>query len=183
MIMTTVSKIDKLPAKTHAYFMAQAEDSPNWSGTPWVDSNVGATKGASAMTQRAEKAGLWVIEYYGENDTEPYIVFTDAGVAYAREHGAPMPDYDPAPPAKSTAAKSTKKASKSSAAKSTKATGKRANPPIDPEVELAELRKLIKVTRDRRWRAGRRDDQAVIDEMNAKLDELTARVAEIKAAQ
>jgi hypothetical protein len=42
--------------------------------------------------------------------------------------------------------------------------------PTDP----AELRKLIKIARDRRWRAGRRGDVELVQAMNAKLATLTA---------
>lgn len=40
--------------------------------------------------------------------------------------------------------------------------------PTDP----AELRDLIKITRDRRWRAGRRGDEALVERMDARLVKL-----------
>src|SRR5665809_135403 len=44
--------------------------------------------------------------------------------------------------------------------------------PKDPET----LRKLIKITRDRRWRAGRRGDDQLVAEMNERLDVLLGNV-------
>lgn len=41
--------------------------------------------------------------------------------------------------------------------------------PTDP----TQLRKLIKITRDRRWRAGRRGDAELVHAMNVKLEALT----------
>jgi len=51
--------------------------------------------------------------------------------------------------------------------------------PTDP----AELRKLIKITRDRRWRAGgamgRKADPELVERMTARLDVLTAALAKL----
>ena len=44
--------------------------------------------------------------------------------------------------------------------------------PKNPET----LRKLIKITRDRRWRAGRRGDEQLVAEMNERLDVLLGNV-------
>jgi DNA-binding protein HU-beta len=46
--------------------------------------------------------------------------------------------------------------------------------PTDP----AELRTLIKITRDRRWRAGRRGDVELVAAMSAKLEALTGKKSE-----
>jgi len=50
--------------------------------------------------------------------------------------------------------------------------------PADADV----LRKLIKITRDRRWRAGRRGDVELETQMEAQLVIFTAKLAEMKPA-
>ena len=93
----------------------------------------------------------------------------------------------PARPTTKPAAKPA--AAKSAAAKSAKSSSTKAKPAtkrgdvkgakLSTESDavpsnLDELRQLIKITRDRRWRASRRDDQKLVAEMQAKLDKLTA---------
>jgi hypothetical protein len=51
--------------------------------------------------------------------------------------------------------------------------------PDDP----AALRKLIKITRDRRWRAGRRGDDALAGRMSARLDILVSELAAMTASK
>ena len=57
---------------------------------------------------------------------------------------------------------------------------------VDQSKDPVEFAKLVKIIRDRRWRAGRRGDEALVNEMNLRLDELLGvtveadRVAEVK---
>jgi hypothetical protein len=77
-----------------------------------------------------------------------------------------------ATPAKRTPKTTTKTATKKAAAK------KPARLSTDSDViprNPAQLKQLIKITRDRRWRAERRGDDELAYEMNKKLEALTGK--------
>jgi hypothetical protein len=93
---------------------------------------------------------------------------------------APKAAAKPSKPAAKPAAKATPaKPAAKPAAKSSKST-KAAPKPVaklstdsdDVPADAIECAKLIKITRDRRWRASRRGDTVLVDTMNERLSRL-----------
>ena len=70
--------------KSAQYFLDLAEDAGNWGGMPWLDGNVAAGKGASAMSQTLVKAGLIKVEDSGEG---AFAIFTPEGIEAAGKVG------------------------------------------------------------------------------------------------
>ena len=80
----TVDEATDLP-KWAVTFLAYAEDADNWSGTPWVNiGNIEATKAMKDHLRYAQKRNLLALN---KEDGQQYIVFTEKGAAFAREHG------------------------------------------------------------------------------------------------
>lgn len=80
----------QLTPASQALFNALAEDSPNWSGTPPTDGNVGMSKEGRGNLTQLKRAGL-VTTFSDEGVT--WVCFTDKGVALARQQGFQMSDY------------------------------------------------------------------------------------------
>jgi hypothetical protein len=76
--------MQKLTTASHDLFIAYADDAGNWSGTPLVGGNVPASKEATGNLTDLKRKGL--LETF-EDDGEVWVRFTDAGVAYATQHG------------------------------------------------------------------------------------------------
>ena len=71
-------------------FLEYAKDACNWSDNPWVSSvNISPTKAQRGNLSDLSKKGL--IEIHDSEGMgrarDQYLVFTDAGVALAAEHG------------------------------------------------------------------------------------------------
>ena len=65
-------------------FLAYARDAGNWSGQPLVGGNVGGTKEQRGNLTQLKRAGL--ITTFRDEGCD-WIQFTDAGKAFAAEHG------------------------------------------------------------------------------------------------
>lgn len=65
-------------------FLAYAKDAGNWGGTPLVGGNVGGTTEERGNLTQLKRAGL--ITTF-KSDGEVWVQFTEAGVAFAAEHG------------------------------------------------------------------------------------------------
>jgi hypothetical protein len=79
--MTTLT----LTPASHETFMLYAEDADNWSGYPWVsDGNVFLTKEQRGNLSDLVQKGLITL---GEDGGMNFVVFTEAGRAYAEAHG------------------------------------------------------------------------------------------------
>ena len=80
----------ELTAASLATFLEYAEDAGNWSDNPWVSSgNISPTKAQRGNLSDLVKKGL--IDIHDSEGMgrarDQYLVFTDAGVALAAEHG------------------------------------------------------------------------------------------------
>lgn len=73
-------------------------------------------------------------------------------------------------PAKAPAKESPAK--KAAASNATRAPVRRSSDSTDIPSDPSELQKLVKVTRDRRWRAGKRGDEQLVAQLTARLDRL-----------
>lgn len=175
----------------------------------WHEALTGETAGAEGMpktpTGVANVITKLVDDGYlhsdpAEGEDGAWVYLTKLGADTANSLAAGKPVASNAAPAKTgteiitdTIVKAitpkpadTKKAAPAKKAAAKKAPAKKASAPklsTDTETiptDPAELRTLIKITRDRRWRAGRRDDAALVAEMTAKLDKLTAAAAQLK---
>jgi hypothetical protein len=63
-----------------------AKDAPNWNGYPWVSGgNIQGTKEQRGNLTQLKKAGL--IKTQVDDEDGPYVVFTETGMALAKEHG------------------------------------------------------------------------------------------------
>ena len=74
-----------------ALFLAYADDSGNWSGTPLVGGNVGGSKEERGNLTQLKRAGLITTL---ESDGDMFVSFTDAGRALAAQHGLTIPAQD-----------------------------------------------------------------------------------------
>lgn len=72
-----------------ALFLDYANDAGNWSGQPLVGGNVGGSKEERGNLTQLKKAGL--IETF-KDEGETWIIFTDAGIELAAQHG--ISEYD-----------------------------------------------------------------------------------------
>jgi hypothetical protein len=70
-------------------FLAYARDAGNWSGQPLVGGNVGGTKEQRGNLTQLKRAGL--ITTFRDEGCD-WIQFTDAGKAFAAEHGIVIAD-------------------------------------------------------------------------------------------
>lgn len=75
-----------------AVFIAYAKDAGNWSGMPLVGGNVGGGKEERGNLTQLKKAGLIKTEetkdrINGRIQTDSWVVFTEDGIAYAKELG------------------------------------------------------------------------------------------------
>lgn len=70
-----------------------------------------------------------------------------------------------------------KPAKKAPAKRAPKAVVKMSTDDITLLTDPAAIRKQIKITRDRRWRAGRRDDAELVARMSEQLTRLTSALA------
>jgi hypothetical protein len=183
-----------LPTASFDYFALLANDAGNWSGNPYFDGNVSSGRSTSGYVRTLKAAGL-IESQYDEDARMSFAVFTDEGIRAAALIGIdltyinedlkgieivtaqPVAEVAEVKPAK--AKRATKAAAKPAKAKAAAkpATKAKAAPvvsgeqyPTDPKV----IRTMIKVARDRRWRAGRREDAATIELMNARIVQLTA---------
>lgn len=73
-----------ITSESLAVFLAYAKDAGNWSGTPLVGGNVGGSKEERGNLTQLKRAGL--ITTF-KSDGEKWVSFTDAGIAFAAEHG------------------------------------------------------------------------------------------------
>lgn len=85
-----MSQTIELTAASLATFLEYADDAGNWSDNPWVSSgNITPTKAQRGNLSDLVKKGL--IEIHDSEGMgrarDQYLVFTDAGVALAAEHG------------------------------------------------------------------------------------------------
>lgn len=76
-----------LTEKSLELFLAYARDADNWSGNPWLDGNVTLTKSDRGNLTQLKRAGLLTTE---SDAGDEYIVFTEAAVALAAEHGVTL---------------------------------------------------------------------------------------------
>ena len=76
-----------LTTASHDLFMFYAEDAGEWSGTPWVDGNITLTKQQRGNLSDLVQKGLMHVHAY---DRDNIVIFTDAGKAYAAEHGVDL---------------------------------------------------------------------------------------------
>lgn len=74
----------QLTERSKELFFEYAKDAPNWSGNPLVGGNVGGSKEDRGNLTQLKRAGL-ITTFMDEGDA--WIVFTDAGVAFAAENG------------------------------------------------------------------------------------------------
>jgi hypothetical protein len=74
----------KITEQSLQVFLAYARDAGNWSGTPLVGGNVGGSKEERGNLTQLKRAGL-ITTFVDEGNA--WIVFTDAGVELARQHG------------------------------------------------------------------------------------------------
>lgn len=74
----------KITETSKAIFLAYAADAANWGGTPLVGGNVGGSKEERGNLTQLKRAGL-ITTFKYEGDM--WIRFTDAGKAFALEHG------------------------------------------------------------------------------------------------
>jgi len=65
-------------------FLAFAKDAPNWSGTPLFGGNVGDLRRDRGNLTQLKQAGL-VTTFF--DDGLSWVSFTEAGVAFAAQHG------------------------------------------------------------------------------------------------
>tara|TARA_R110002020_G_scaffold290954_9_gene506394 strand:+ start:919 stop:1215 length:297 start_codon:yes stop_codon:yes gene_type:complete len=78
---------------TKKRFLEYAEDAPNWNNSPWViNDNVFHTSTKGAIKQNAGyifwmKAWGWIETHNCPDTNDHYLTITDAGWAYAAEHG------------------------------------------------------------------------------------------------
>ncbi len=84
-------KMDKiqLTTKVHAYFMAHAEDAPNWGGTPMVGGNTHQGLAENGYLTDLKKKGLVTTQVDREQGKPvvEWIYFTPIGKQYALENG------------------------------------------------------------------------------------------------
>lgn len=85
-----MSQTIELTAASLETFLEYANDAGNWSDNPWVSSgNISPTKAQRGNLSDLVKKGL--IEIHDSEGMgrarDQYLVFTDAGVALAAEHG------------------------------------------------------------------------------------------------
>ena len=73
-----------LTAKSLEVFLAYAEDACNWNGQPLVGGNVGGSKEERGNLTQLKVKGLITTEI---DEGCTWIQFTDAGKAFAAEHG------------------------------------------------------------------------------------------------
>ena len=85
--MTTATELTAASLET---FLLYADDAPNWSWSPWVSAgNIMPTNAQRGNLADLVKKGLVEIRYgEGRNGlSKKYLVFTDAGVELAAQHG------------------------------------------------------------------------------------------------
>jgi hypothetical protein len=73
-----------------AVFTMYYNDAGNWGGTPGVGLNVGGSKEERGNLTQLKQAGL--IETYTDEGIV-WVVFTDAGLSYAKELGLKEPNW------------------------------------------------------------------------------------------
>lgn len=74
----------KITERSLDLFLAYARDAANWSGTPLVGGNVGGTKEDRGNLTQLKRAKL--LHTFHDEGCD-WIVFDEAGVALAAEHG------------------------------------------------------------------------------------------------
>lgn len=73
-----------LTPESHALFMELAEDASYWSSMVPTGGNVGMTKQQRGNLTQLKRAGLLITQ---REDDATWVLFTEKGVAYAKEHG------------------------------------------------------------------------------------------------
>lgn len=173
-----------LPAGSLSFFTDLANDAGNWGGNPWFSGNIASGRSASGFVGRLVKAGL--IESHTDG-SDAFCVFTDEGIRAAGKLGIDLTwirevaDVEVVGAAKPAveAAKAVKPAKASKARKSASkakltVVKEKAAPVKAAPNSRTDIKSRIKVARDRRWRAGRRDDAALVAEMDALIVSLIA---------
>lgn len=74
----------QITEKSKALFLEYANDACNWSNTPLVGGNVGGSKEDRGNLTQLKQAGLLETT---KDDGCTWIIFTDAGKAFAAENG------------------------------------------------------------------------------------------------
>jgi hypothetical protein len=75
--------------RSKALFLAYAKDAGNWSGTPLVGGNVGASAEDRGNLTQLKQAGLLTTD---RMDGHLWVHFSDLGREYAREYGVEIRD-------------------------------------------------------------------------------------------
>lgn len=75
-----------LPLGSFTYFIALADDAPNWGGRPWFDGNVAAGPSTSGWVNRLVKAEL-IVSHHDDDRHASYAQFTRKGVELAAKLG------------------------------------------------------------------------------------------------
>jgi len=77
----------ELTPTSHELFMDFAKDAGNWSGTPLVDGNVAMDSQLRGNLSDLVKKGFITVF---KNEGNSWVDFTEAGKAYAAEHGVDL---------------------------------------------------------------------------------------------
>jgi len=77
----------KISERSKQLFLDYARDAGNWSGTPLVGGNVGGSKEDRGNLTQLKRAGLITTIVDDEDRSLTWVIFTKAGIAFAREHG------------------------------------------------------------------------------------------------
>ena len=73
-----------ITTRSHDLFIEYAKDANNWNGTPLVGGNVGGSVEDRGNLTQLKQAGLITT---AKEEGHIWLFFTDAGVAYAAQHG------------------------------------------------------------------------------------------------
>ena len=80
----TMEKQNNITETSLQVFLMYAKDAGNWGGTPLIGGNVGGGKEERGNITQLKQAGLIRTE---QADGCSWVFFTDAGKAFAAQHG------------------------------------------------------------------------------------------------
>lgn len=77
----------KVTTRSRQLFLDLAQDAGNWSGTPLLGGNVPATKETRGNLTQLKRASLVTTQVDEDDRSCTWVIFTDAGKAYAKSLG------------------------------------------------------------------------------------------------